>query len=119
MIVRIVTPDFHPVFGGAAFVRIRTAVNKAIEKSQGAAELLSVLVLSPGAMIAFVFALWRMGQDFGWTTNFVVSDGLFSHWLAWGALALLLLRLRNMSTRIGDARRLEKYAETRGNGTSV
>jgi len=41
-------------------------------------------------MLALVFGLWRVSADLGWTENFVISSGLFSHWQVWIALALAL-----------------------------
>lgn len=51
------------------------------------AELL-VELINPLALIALVFGLWRLTSDIGWTGAFLVSDGLFSHWLVWIALAI-------------------------------
>jgi hypothetical protein len=70
---------------------------------QEAASLVSVLFLNPGAMIALVFGLWRLGVDLGWAGNFVVSEGLFSHWLVWILLSGGLKALAMMATR--DAKR--------------
>jgi len=33
-------------------------------------------------------ACWRFGVDAGWTDSFAVTDGLFSHWQVWLALAI-------------------------------
>ena len=47
-----------------------------------------IILLTPAAMLALVFALWRIGADLGWTGTFVISDGFFSHWQVWLALAI-------------------------------
>ena len=67
--------------------------------SQEAASLVSVLFLNPGAMIALVFGLWRLGEDLGFAGPFVISDGLFSHWLVWIMLSAGLKALATMATR--------------------
>lgn len=46
-----------------------------------------IILLTPVSMIALVFGLWRVGSDLGWTGAFVISDGFFSHWQVWLALA--------------------------------
>ena len=48
---------------------------------------LLIILLTPASMVAFVFGLWRVGEDLGWTGAFVISDGFFSHWQVWLALA--------------------------------
>ena len=48
--------------------------------------VLSIL-LAPASLIAMVFGIWRLGADLGWTGAFVISDGFFSHWQVWLALA--------------------------------
>jgi len=45
-------------------------------------------LLSPVAVIAALMACWRFGVDAGWTDSFAVTDGLFSHWQVWLALAI-------------------------------
>ena len=41
-------------------------------------------------MLALVFGLWRVGTDLGWTGNFLIASGLFSHWQVWMAIAIAL-----------------------------
>ena len=43
-------------------------------------------LLTPIAMMAFVLAAWRLGSDLGWTGEFAISHGFFSHWLVWMAI---------------------------------
>ena len=61
----------------------------------GGRQLANILVtlLTPAAVIAFVMAVWRVGQDIGFTGAFVVGGGLFSHWQVWLALAIALQAL--------------------------
>jgi|SRR5579872_1823603 len=46
------------------------------------------LVLTPVAMLAAVFAAWRLGADPGWASPFFISSGLFSHYQLWFAAAI-------------------------------
>jgi hypothetical protein len=53
--------------------------------------VLAVLaLLTPLAVIALAFGMWRFGSDIGWTGDFIISNGLFSHWQVWIALAAAL-----------------------------
>ncbi len=80
-------------------VRIQPAINRTAEVSNQAAALVSVLLLTPGSLIAFVFGMWRLGQDLGFAGNFVISEGLFSHWLVWIALSIGLKATATMTNR--------------------
>jgi hypothetical protein len=51
---------------------------------------LLIILLTPASMLALVFGLWRVSADLGWTEDFVITSGLFSHWQVWIALALAL-----------------------------
>jgi hypothetical protein len=46
--------------------------------------------LNWASVVALLAAFWRLGNDLDWTQRFVVSQGLFSHWQLWLALAILL-----------------------------
>lgn len=67
--------------------RFRTAIGRAVVLSQKGANFIAVL-LDPTALLALVFGLWRLGVDLGWAGNFVIAQGLFSHWQIWIALAI-------------------------------
>jgi hypothetical protein len=58
-------------------------------------------MLSPAAAIALVLGFWRLGADLGWTGKFAISDGLFSHWQVWFALAVILEALSSTILRAG------------------
>jgi hypothetical protein len=90
--------------------RIQPAIGRTAQVSQEAASLVSVLFLNPGAMIALVFGFWRLGVDLGWTGNFVVSEGLFSHWLVWILLSGGLKALAIMATRDAKSENIEQPA---------
>ncbi|MCL5743156.1 MAG: hypothetical protein M1541_04385 [Acidobacteria bacterium] len=46
--------------------------------------------LNLASVVALVLALWRLSNDLNWTNWFAISQGLFSHWQLWLALAILL-----------------------------
>jgi|SRR5579871_6233463 len=52
-----------------------------------------VAFLTPAAVVAFVFGLWRFGVDLDWTEAFPIGSGFFSHWQVWFALAAALQSL--------------------------
>ncbi len=78
--------------------RVQPTLGRMTEISQEAASLVSVLLLNPGAMVALVFGIWRLGSDLGFAGPFVVSEGLFSHWLVWIMLSAGLKALATMAT---------------------
>ena len=45
-------------------------------------------LLTPIAVAGYTLAAWRLGSDMGWTGEFFISAGLFSHWQVWLALAI-------------------------------
>lgn len=47
-------------------------------------------LLAPAATLTFAISLWRLGLDLGWTRNFFIADGAFSHWQPWVALTGML-----------------------------
>jgi len=74
-------------------VRIRFGKPREIgvrrKRKRRAANIFSGL-LTPVAVAAFFMACWRGAADLNWTSSFVISSGLFSHWQTWLGLALLL-----------------------------
>lgn len=80
-------------------IRIQPAITRTADVSNQAAAFASVLLLTPGSLIAFVFGMWRLGQDLGFAGNFVISEGLFSHWLVWIALSIGLKATATMTNR--------------------
>lgn len=67
--------------------RLQPAIRKTAATSHEAAKLIGAF-LTPAAGLALVFGLWRLGLDLGWTENFPIATGLFSHWLVWIAAAV-------------------------------
>ncbi len=94
--------------------RIQPAISRTAQVSQEAASLVSVLLLNPGAMIALVFGLWRLGEDLGLTGPFAISEGLFSHWLVWIMLSGGLKALAVMATRNAIKDNPQQPAESEG-----
>ena len=70
--------------GDLTFVsrRLRTAARKLIG-------ILSAM-LGPFALIAYVFAVWRLSTDIGWSGPFFITSGFFSHWIVWFSVGLAL-----------------------------
>ena len=62
--------------------RLHPAVTRIAATSRLAANAVAAF-LPLIAMLAYVFAAWRLGSDFGWMGEFPVATGLFSHWLVW------------------------------------
>jgi hypothetical protein len=77
---------------------------------QRLAQGLSVL-LQPAVLVAFVLFAWRFGTDLGWTRDFVISTGPFSHWQTWLAIAVALQVAAIALNRRGNAKPLPKSEE--------
>jgi hypothetical protein len=82
--------------------RLQSALDKTAIVSHDAALAVSAL-LTPVAVIALVFGMWRLGEDIGWTGDFVISNGLFSHWQVWIALSIAMQALASMLSRPAEA----------------
>ena len=56
-----------------------------------------------GAVLSFAMAAWRFGVDINVTRNFLIADGILSHWQVWLALSiasgLLAAQLRHWFER--------------------
>ena len=62
---------------------IAPAAGKPVDFLRLASDLLTM-----AAVGCALFGVWRMGVDFGWTGDFVIQNGLLSHWQVWiGAMA--------------------------------
>ena len=81
--------------------KLQPAINKTAAISQEATNLVGAF-LTPASMVAFVLALWRLGADLGWTGDFFVPNGLFSHWMVWMALAIVLKMTGSLINRAAD-----------------
>ncbi len=66
--------------------RLRWFFEQIVVASEAALNVLPAL-LTPAAVTALVLGLWRVSADLGWTEDFVIANGFFSHWQVWIALA--------------------------------
>ncbi len=67
--------------------RLQPAITQTAATTHQAAKLIGAF-LTPAAVLALVFGVWRLGLDLGWTENFPIATGLFSHWLVWIGAAI-------------------------------
>jgi hypothetical protein len=67
--------------------RLQPAIEWTGEATREGLELISVF-LTPIALMEAALGSWRLGADLGFTGDFFISTGLFSHWQVWFALAL-------------------------------
>ena len=62
-------------------------------------------LLSPAAVAAAAFAVWKLTADLNLTRRFAIASGLFSHWQSWLGAAVALQvcsRLLNRYAKTGD-----------------
>ena len=85
-------------------VRIRFGralrVGKAHRRNKRMALAVSAL-LTPGAFLASVLALWRIAADLNFTAKFAIASGVFSHWQVWMVVAAVLQACSRMLARYG------------------
>jgi len=60
-------------------------------------------LLTPAAVMAFVLGLWRLVADLKVTSEFPITDGLFSHWQVWVTAAAILQLCALVLNRYGNA----------------
>jgi hypothetical protein len=61
----------------------------ATDTAQQFGALLAAL-MGPAVFSAYVFALWSLADNLGWTDTFVFHNGPLSNWLIWLGLAVLI-----------------------------
>jgi len=74
-------------------VRIRLGRGRKVKQNKPEVRRLAMgvsVLLQPAVLAAFVLAAWRFGTDIGWTRDFVIPTGPFSHWQTWLAIAVAL-----------------------------
>jgi len=85
-------------------VRIRFGkglqVGKARRRNKRMALAVSAL-LTPGAFLASVLALWRIAADLNIAAKFAIPSGVFSHWQVWMVIAAMLQVCSRMLARYG------------------
>ena len=85
-------------------VRIKLNVGPQIKKTTGKNRNTALAIASlvtPATLLAFVLAFWRMAADMGVTSAFPITDGLFSHWQVWLAIALCAQLFTTVLNRYG------------------
>jgi hypothetical protein len=71
------------IFDGARLGRAITA-----EERNGRIAILSAGLLTLVAIGCGSLGLWRVGADLEWAGDFVIQDGLLSHWQVWVGAAI-------------------------------
>jgi hypothetical protein len=74
-------------------VRIRLGRGRKVKQNKPEVRRLAMgvsVLLQPAVLAASVLAAWRFGTDVGWTRDFVIPTGPFSHWQTWLAIAVAL-----------------------------
>jgi hypothetical protein len=72
-------------------VRIRFSYGSALRKTVAAnryAALVTSSLMTPVAFMAGSLGIWRLAADLKWTGAFAISQGIFSHWQVWMAVAV-------------------------------
>ena len=74
-------------------VRIRLNYEHAVRKSRALnrqATLVASSLMTPVALMAWALGGWRLLADLDIAGEFAISEGIFSHWQVWIALAIAL-----------------------------
>jgi len=93
-------------------VRIRFAKGPTLGRSRVANRNVAIAagaLLTPAALIASVFGVWRIAADLNVANSFAIPSGLFSHWQVWVGAAVGL----QLCSRV-----LNRYAKGRDAATS-
>ena len=72
-------------------VRIRLQYGSALRKTAAAnrqVALVTSSLMTPLALMAWALGGWRIAADLKWAGEFAISQGLFSHWQVWIAVAI-------------------------------
>jgi hypothetical protein len=85
-------------------VRIRLSSGIKVRQKQRKNQHLALAMaslLTPAAVMACALAFWRLAADLNATGQFPISNGLFSHWQVWLALAASLQFCATQLNRYG------------------
>jgi hypothetical protein len=83
----------------AQFVVPTVRVKDAISKQRRYAPVVGYL-MTPVALVGYVFAFWRLGADLNWLGAFFIPNGLFSRWQVWLAIAIVTQLTANHLNRL-------------------
>jgi hypothetical protein len=87
-------------------IRIRlgkgATVGKRRRKNKRLASVAAAL-LSPAAVTAAAFAVWRLTADMNLTRSFAITSGFFSHWQVWLGVAVILQVCSRLLNRYSKA----------------
>ena len=61
-------------------------------------------LITPVALVGYVFAAWRLGADLNWLGEFFISTGIFSRWQVWLAIAIVTQMVLKELNRFGKAK---------------
>jgi len=84
--------SWHEIMGQAKAAPITGRLQPAIDwTGHASVELLQFagVFMKPLTLTLSVLAIWRLGADLGWTGDFFVGSGIFSHFQVWVALAVM------------------------------
>lgn len=92
----------------AMIVKLRFPSGPKVKKMSGKNRHIALAVaalMTPGTLMMFVMAMWRVGADVGIATEFPIAEGVWSHWQTWiaaTALSHLASVLLNRYGKDGD-----------------
>ena len=72
-------------------VRIRLTYRSALRNTAAGNRQVALMVsslMTPLALMAWALGCWRIAADLNWTGAFAITQGLFSHWQVWIAMAI-------------------------------
>lgn len=75
------------------------------------------VLLTPSAITALALGFWRVAADLRIAGQFFITDGLFSHWQVWMALAALIQSVAVVLNRYGNRETLFEESEDEENDT--
>jgi hypothetical protein len=73
-------------------VKLRFPTGRKVKKTSGKNRHVALAIaalMTPGTLMMFVMAMWRIGADVGVATEFPISEGVWQHWQMWIAAAAL------------------------------
>lgn len=71
-------------------VKLRFPTGRKVKKTSGKNRHIALAIaalMTPGTLMMFVMAMWRLGADVGVATEFPITEGVWQHWQMWIAAA--------------------------------